>query len=58
VEVEGNKYTKFIAFCKECNEEFQYCTEMTIDNTKYFNFDEDQEHEVQENKQKEGQENE
>ena len=48
VEVEGSKYTKFIAYCKECGEVFQYCTKMTIDNTEYFDFSEEQEQEIKE----------
>jgi hypothetical protein len=50
VEIEGKKYTKYTARCKECGEEFYYFAKITLANTEYFAFDENEEVEIKENK--------
>lgn len=48
VEIKGQKYTKFIARCKECNEKFYFFSRITVDFEIHFVFNEDDEKEVDE----------
>jgi hypothetical protein len=40
VEIAGNKYTKFLATCKECEDIFYYFAQLRVTEDEYFMFDE------------------
>lgn len=48
--IDGKKYIKFISRCKECGEEFYYFAKVTLEESTYFMFNENEEIEIKENK--------